>query len=46
MAKRIAMLIKGNYDLNDYNANLLDYNDYPTTVFTPLEYSFVGLSEE
>lgn len=24
----------------------MDYNDYPTTVFTPVEYSCVGLSEE
>lgn len=25
---------------------MMDYNTVPTTVFTPLEYSCVGLSEE
>ena len=38
------MLLKG--DLTNYDKFKLDYNDYPTTVFTPLEYSCVGLSED
>ncbi len=29
-----------------YEKTKMDYNDYPTTVFTPTEYSFCGLSEE
>jgi thioredoxin reductase (NADPH) len=30
----------------DYEETKLDYNDFPTTVFTPLEYSCVGLTEQ
>ena len=26
--------------------NKINYNNIPTTVFSPLEYSFCGLSEE
>jgi len=40
------MKLKGNFTEKDYCRNLMDYNDFPTTVFTPLEYSCVGLSEE
>ncbi|CAK65577.1 unnamed protein product (macronuclear) [Paramecium tetraurelia] len=46
LAKRIQLLIKGSYSKQEYENTKLEYNDYPTTVFTPLEYSFVGLSEE
>ena len=35
-----------NYTIDEYNHTMLEYNDYPTTVFTPIEYSCVGLSEE
>lgn len=32
--------------LYNYKTQLMDYTNVPTTVFTPLEYGTVGLSEE
>lgn len=30
----------------EYKALTMDYKDFPTTVFTPIEYSVCGMSEE
>ncbi|CAD8124401.1 unnamed protein product [Paramecium sonneborni] len=46
LAKRIQLLIRGSFLSQEYENTKLEYSDYPTTVFTPLEYSFVGLNEE
>ena len=31
---------------HDYDLTFMDFKDYPTTIFTPLEYSVCGLSED
>lgn len=47
LAHRIASRMAGQgLDSARYRADLLDYKAFPTTVFSPLEYSYCGLSEE
>jgi len=42
LAKRIKCLKENNGDISKCKHFALDYNDYPTTIFTPLEYSSCG----
>jgi pyruvate/2-oxoglutarate dehydrogenase complex dihydrolipoamide dehydrogenase (E3) component len=47
LAKRLAAdMGKIKIGKKEYKALTMDYKDYPTTIFTPLEYSVCGLSEE
>lgn len=45
LAKRIAERVKSGQNLELPNLQL-NYKGIPTTIFSPLEYSFVGMSEE
>ncbi|KAL4444775.1 hypothetical protein ABPG74_015983 [Tetrahymena malaccensis] len=38
--------LKMNDNMKYYNRHKMDYNCIPTTLFTPQEYSFIGLNEE
>jgi len=46
LARRIDLRKKGEKWNEKYKANLMDHRDFPTTVFTPLEYSSCGYNED
>jgi len=46
LAHRIFLKTKGKENSAEYKHYMMDYRDFPTSVFTPLEYSCCGLPEE
>ena len=45
LARRMKLEEENCKETDLYKKYLLDYDEIPSTVFTPLEYSFVGLTE-
>lgn len=46
LASRISARLNKEADKDLSKLNFMDYNLIPTTVFSKIEYSFVGMSEE
>jgi len=46
LVHRIHLQKNGKANTPEYQRFIMDYKDFPTTVFTPLEYSCVGYAEE
>jgi hypothetical protein len=46
LAKRISLIKNKSINQQEYEKTKLDYKDFPTTVFTPIEYSCCGMSYE